>query len=181
MRENKAAETYCVRSKSGLYYLFFVGLFFFIALSVLCVWLAFFDPEGAADGGSSVFGWLGIPLSLGFALLCAAALYDESRPRVTVEGDALLYYPKWKKVRRYRIGEITGRQTRLVNDDTLKAIGPMFGLLGSAAVKDMDQTRFEISYLIDGEPAVRIHSGMKNACRLDDAVKAHLAEAGIAQ
>lgn len=174
MSRNGLAEKYCVRSKSGLYYVLWLGEVLFIGMLFACVWLLFFDAETAESGEAWFYQWFGIPLSVCFTFLCTKGLYDELRPRVVVEGGTLLYYPKWKKPRRYRIDQITGRKTWLINDDALRAIGPMFGVIGAVATKDMDTSRFEITYLIGGEPAIKIHTGMQNARRLDETVKAHL-------
>lgn len=179
MSRNSKMGKYCVRSKSGMYYLLWFGEFMFLALLLGCLWLLFFDAETAANGEAWFYQWFGIPISAVAALLCTKGLYDELRPRVVVEGDSLLYYPRWKKPCRYRIGEITGRKTWLINDDAMRVIGPLFGTIGAIATNDMDTSRFELTYFIGEEPAIKIHTGMKNARRLDEAVKAHLEADGF--
>lgn len=154
--------SYVVRTKTPTRFFAWIGLMLFMTLAGLLAWLHI------SGGGESV-GTMIMEYGACFVLaaLCAYAIYRERRPRIVVQGDALVCFPRWKRRQTAFIGEITSRRvtvgTTLPTRDS--SGGP--GFYGTMC--------YEITYIAGEKELITIHTRMENANRFDSAVKKVLA------
>lgn len=138
---------YTVRRKTAGEAAGWIGLILFLLLAVLLTWLNLLPgPKEAPETLALEYA-----AALGLAALCAAQILRERRPRVEVRGEELLCFPRGKRKRAARMGDITARRS--------------FGRSSRGA------RYLEIAYYTGDGELIRLDTRMTNADRLDAAVK----------
>ena len=159
-------EKYVVRTRAPGR--MFIGIFDMVLFVALSAALIFFNSivEDKEPAGT-IFLW--IVLCSVFVLCSAFEVYRTVRPRVKVSGGSLECFPMWKRKRTADISKIDSRKS-----DWYNALPTLFGALGYAANRGRSTRFCLISYYMNGELMITVDSRMKNAQRLDEAVKASL-------
>ncbi len=124
-------------------------------------------PEVTEDGT--------FPLLIGgfalFAALGIFSVYCGLRPCVKVDGDHVMYYPRWKKKRTVSLDDIAKKLTFNRADDST----PTYGVAGYCATGGKSAVLSEMVYYdADKNELLRFTSNMKNFTRLDSLIAERL-------
>lgn len=108
-----------------------------------------------------------------FAFIGAAALgwlliYCLMRPRIKVCRNKMICYPRFKKKEVIEISDITQRRTEIFND---KSAVSFAGAAGYGATGGKSGVLMKITYFVKEREIITIHTGMRNAQKLELSVK----------
>ncbi len=104
-------------------------------------------------------------------LLSICEIYIGRRPRLYVDGEKLVCYPRWKRKFSCSISDISERSTRLRADYDGLIIG---GAAGYAASLGRSGMYYDVTYRMKDGSVIRVETRMINAQILDNAVKGYL-------